>query len=72
MRRLFCLFALVLLPLAACSEASSDSPLAPSKPHYDSGYILGGNKEEPPPTTTSAASDTTTTADRSGYILGGN
>ncbi|HEX7243897.1 MAG TPA: hypothetical protein VF263_26655 [Longimicrobiaceae bacterium] len=62
-RWLRCSAALVVLALAACGDASSDSPLAPARPSFDSGPIVGGNSMQTMP------SDTT---NRSGPIVGGN
>jgi ABC-type phosphate/phosphonate transport system substrate-binding protein len=57
--------ALAVLAVAACSDTSSDSPLAPTDPRFNSGLISTGNSAAP------AASDSTST-ERSGLISTGN
>lgn len=62
--------AALVFALAACGDASSDSPLAPSGPTFDSGLLTGSNAQA-----TSTSSDTTTTTpttDRSGLLTGSN
>lgn len=58
---------LAVLAVAACGD-TSDSPLAPAGPRFDSGLISTGNSASP---TSPAASDTTST-ERSGLISTGN
>jgi len=66
----------VALLLGACGQ-DSDSPMSPSAPRFDGGYIVGGNAEPPPPPPDSVASAgegavLTDTTSRGGYIVGGN
>jgi hypothetical protein len=61
----------LVLVVAACSDGSSGSPLAPDSARF-STPITGGNKEAQDTVFVANAAADTTSADRSTPITGGN
>ena len=62
----------LVLVVAACSDSSSGSPLAPEAARFDSTPITGGNKAAQDTVFVTSAAADTASADRSTPITGGN
>ena len=62
----------LVLVVAACSDSSSGSPLAPDAARFDSTPITGGNKAAGDTVFVTNAVSDSTSAERSTPITGGN